>query len=162
MDFAAIEGNLPLLLVIVALILLPLFFGRKRRSEARPQEIVRVLLSEVRLNLSQTEMYRSGRQVKKFEAVSWGMHKGKLDFLSQSLQAALSDAFMMVEDYNQQIDAAKKHRSAGSLASINADKLKGSLTKSKEGLEEWLMSKVGTKEPPTKYPGLFDGLFGGR
>jgi len=162
MDFGAIEENLPLILVIIALILLPFFLGRRRSAQTRPQEITRSLLSEVRLNLSLTEMYRSGGRVKRFETVSWGMHKSKLDFLSQSLQAALSDAFMVIEDYNQQVAAAKKHRSVGSLASINVDKLKGSLTKSKEGLEEWLMSKIGTKEPPEKYPGIIDSMFGGR
>ena len=162
MDFSGIEGNLPLILVIVAVHIGAIFLGRRRRTATMPLEVVRNLLSEVRLNLSLAEVYSLNGRVKRFEIVSWRLNKSKLDFLNQVLQAALTDAFTMAEDYNQQMDIAKKHRSAGYLASINVDKLKESLAKSKEGLEQWLLSKVGTKEPPPKHPSLIDGLFGGR
>ncbi len=162
MDFSGIEENLPLIFIIIALILLPFFLGRKRRAAAMPQEIARNLLSEVRLNLSLAEVYSVNGRVKRFETVSWQLSKSKLDFLDRSLRAALTDAFAIAEDYNQQVDAAKKYRSGSQMANINIDKLKGSLTKSKEGLEQWLMSKVGTKEPPPQYPGIMDSLFGGR
>lgn len=162
MDFSSIEGNLPLILLILAFILLPFFFRRRRSSQVMSQEVARNLLSEVRLNLSLAEVYSVNGRVKRFETVSWRLNKSKLDFLGQSIQAALADAFTMAEDYNQQMAAAKKHRSAGFVSNINVDKFKGLLTKGKEGLEEWLLAKVGTKEPPPKYPGLFDGLFGGR
>ena len=162
MDFSGIERNLPFIFVIIAVMLLPFFLGRRRRAATMPQEVVRNLLSEVRLNLSLAEVYSLNGRVQRFETVSWRLNKSKLDFLNQALQVALVDAFTMAEDYNQQMDAAKKHRSAGYLVSINIHKLKESLTKSKEGLEQWLLSKVGTKEPPLKSPGLIDGLFGGR
>ena len=161
MDIGSIQDNLPLILLIAAVILIPMFFRRRLRPMAAPQEVVRNLLSEVKLDLSLAEVYIANGRVKKFETVSWQLNKNKIDFLGQSVRAALTDAFTLADDYNQQVAAAKKHRSDYSIANINIEKLKGSLTDSKDGLEEWLVAKVGTKEPPVKYPGLFDGLFGG-
>ena len=57
---------------------------------------------------------------------------------------------------------AKKHKSASYMVNVNADKLKVPLAKSKQELEEWLLENVGAKEPPPKYPGIIDGLFGRR
>ena len=75
---------------------------------------------------------------------------------------ALSDASAIVEDFNQQIGAARKYKSASYMASVNMDKLKEPLAKSKQGLEEWLLARVGTKEPSPKYPGVFDDWTGRR
>jgi len=44
----------------------------------------------------------------------------------------------MAEDFNRQIDAAKKHKSASYLANINVDNLRKPLVRGKQGLEEWL------------------------
>lgn len=162
MDFSAIAENFPLIASIVGLILLQIFLRRRRRSERTQGEIVQNLLSEVKLNQALVETSHLRQKPKKIETVSWQRTKAKLDFLDSSLQVALSDAFTMAEDFNQQIDAANKHKSASYMASVNMDRLKGPLAKSKEGLEQWLLSTTGEKEPPPKYPGVFDGLFGGK
>ena len=135
---------------------------RRRKKETTPGEIVQSLLSEVKLNQALAESYHLRQKPRKFEAVSWRRNKGKLDFLSQSLQTILSDTFMLAEDFNQQIEAAKKYKLASYIVNIDVSKIKEPLAKSRQGFEEWLLVNRGTKEPPPKYPGLFDSFFGGR
>ncbi len=161
MDFSQIEGNIPFILMIIGLFLLQLFL-KKRKPETTRQEIVQSLLSEVKLNQALAEGYNLWQKPQKFETVSWQRNKNKLDFLSQPLQVALSDAFIIAEDFNQQIAMAKRQKSASYMANVNVDKVKGLLAKSKQGLEEWLLKNIGTKEPPTKYPSITDSLFGRR
>ena len=162
MDFGAIGENIPIIVAIIGFILLQFFLSRRRKPETTHQEIAQSLLTEVKLNQALVESYHLRQKPKKFETVSWRMNKNKLDFLSQSLQGVLSDTFMVAEDFNQQIEAAKKHKSASYMVNVNVDKLEEPLAKSKQGLEEWLQDNVGTKEPPPKYPGMIDTLFGGR
>jgi len=161
MDFGAILDNLPLILAVLVLLLLQFFFWRPK-PEKTQQEIAHSLLSEVKLNHALVGIYDLRQKPKKFEVTSWQRNKNRLDFLGESLQGALSDAFGIVEDFNRQIDTAKKHRSVGYMADLDVGKLKGPLTKSKDGLEEWFLTTTGRKEPPLKYPGIFDTLFGGR
>ena len=154
------EGSLPLILLAIGLILMQFFLRRRRQPEVTQQEIVERLLAEVRLNLSLVEVFYLDSKIRKFETAAWQMNKTKLDFLEHPVQGALADAFRMAEDFNQQIAAAKKHKSASYMINIDANKLKGPLTKSRLGLEEWLLTKIGTKEPRPKYPGIFDDFVG--
>ncbi len=162
MDFGTIGENAPLIVVAVIVLVLLQIFLRKSKPEAAEQEVVQSLLLEVRVNQALLESFHLWQKPRKFEMVSWRRNKTKLDFLNQSLQSALSDAFGMAEDVNQRVVDAKKYKSASYLVGINIDKLKEPLAKSKEGLEEWLLMKLGTIDPSPKYPGLLDGWFGGR
>jgi len=160
MDFGNISDNIPIIVMIVGLILLQLFLKRQRKPEITHQETARSLLSEVRLNQALAESYHLQQKPKKFETVSWQMNKTKLDFLVESLQVTLSDAFTTIEDFNRQIAVAKKHKSASYMVNVDVGKLKEPLSKSREGLEKWLQSATGTKEPSPKYPSIFDGWLG--
>ena len=160
MDFGAILDNLPIILAVLVLLLLQFFFWRPK-PERTHQEIAHSLLSEVKLNQALAEIFGLREKPKKFEMTSWQRNKTRLDFLDESLQASLSDSFGMVEDFNRQIESAKKHKSLGYMAGLNVDKLKQPLAKSKQGLEDWFLASTGRKEPPLKYPGIFDTLFGG-
>ncbi|MFC2056931.1 hypothetical protein ACFLTO_05135 [Chloroflexota bacterium] len=160
MDFGNIGENVPAVVMIVGLIVVQFFLRRKHKVETKPQEITEGLLSEARLNLSLCEIFTFSHRTRKFTTTTWQINKNKLDFLNQSLQVTLSDAFTMAEDFNQQISAAKKYKSTSYLAIIDVDKLKDKLTKSQEGLEEWLQATVGTTEPSMKIPGVFDDLLG--
>ena len=161
MDPSQIQENLPIILAIIGLIILQ-FFLRRRKPEVTRQEIARNLLIEVKLDQALAASHHLRSKPKKFEAVVWQRNKNKLDFLPQPLQTALSDAFLLVTDFNQQIDTAKKQKSGLYMLNINMDKIQNSLEKSKQGLEEWLQKNTGTKEPPPQYPGIIDSLFGGR
>jgi len=162
MDFGDIGENLPIIVMAIAFIFFQFFLRRRRKPEATQQEIVQSLLSAARMNLSLAEAFCFRLQTKKFETASWQRNKTKLDFLDQPLQVVLSDAFTMAEDFNQQIEAAKKYKSTSYMMNLTMDKLREPLTKSEQGLEEWLLSKTGIKEPPPQYPGIFDALFGSR
>ena len=162
MDVDAIGGNLPLILAVIGFILVQFFLRRRRKPEVTHQEIARSLLSEVKLNQALLQASHLREKPKKFEAVNWQRNKTKLDFLEHSLQGTLSDAFHFVEDFNGQIDAAKKYKSSSYIVNLNADKLKEPLDKSQQGLEQWLLSTTGGKEPPTEYPGFIDSFFGGK
>lgn len=161
MDFGDIAGNIPFILLVIGLILLQ-FFLRRRKPELANREIVRNLLSEVKLNHALAESFHLRQRLRKFEVTSWERHKNKLDFLKQSVQTALADAFMMVDDFNRQIETFKKHKSTGYMASMDVDKVKKPLAKSQEGLEQWLQTAVGVKEPSPEYPSITDDLFGSR
>lgn len=154
-------GNPLIIAVILGLVLLQ-FFLRRRKPATVSQEVVQRLLTEVKVNQALVEVAHLREKPHKFMVNTWRMNKTKLDFLGQSLQGALSDAFDLFEEFNQQIDAAKKHKSARYMADIDAKKLKEPLAQSKQGLEEWLLAKTGSKDPPPKYPSMFDILFGSR
>lgn len=161
MDFSAILDNLPIILAVIVLLLLQYLFWRPK-PERTHQEIAHSLLSEVKLNQGLVEIFGLREKPKKFEITSWQRNKTRLDFLDESLQTSLSDAFGIVEDFNRQIESAKKHKSPSYMAGLNVGKLKEPLAKSKQGLEDWFLANTGRKEPPLKYPGIFDTLFGGR
>ncbi len=161
MDFNTIMEKLPIIAIVLAIVLLQ-FFLRRRKPEGAYRETAQSLLAEVKLNQAMAETFHLRQKPKKFETVSWRMNKTKLGFLGESTQRNLSSTFAMVEEFNQQIDAAKKYKTTSYLVSMSADRLKEPLVKSRQGLEDWLLAKVGTIEPTMKYPGMFDGLFGGR
>ncbi|MFC1957612.1 hypothetical protein ACFLX0_02225 [Chloroflexota bacterium] len=156
MNFDAIAENLPFFAAIIGFILLQFFMRRKHKRGGTQQEIAQNLLAEVRLDLALTEVFRFHWRVKKFETVSWHLNRNKLDFLPQSLRVSITDTFTMAEDFNQQISAARKNKSTSHMASVDVARLKVPLLKSKEGLEQWLMSQTGTKAPPPKYPSVLD------
>lgn len=162
MGFENLGDNIIPIIIIVGLILLQVVIGRKRRGERTQQGIIQSLLLEVRVNKALVDTYYQRDKPKAFEVTSWQMYKNKLDFLSQSLQGTLSNAYMIIEDYNQQIKAAKKFKSTSYMVSVETNKLQEPLNKSREGLEQWLLSATGSKEPRQEYRSMFDDLLGRR
>ena len=162
MGFENLGDNIIPIIIIVGLILLQVIIGRKRRGERTQQAIIQSLLLEVRVNQALVDTYYQRDKPKMFEVTSWQMYKNKLDFLSQSLQGTLSDAYMIIEDYNQQIKAAKRFKSTSYMVSVDINKLQEPLNKSREGLEQWLLSATGSKEPRQEYRSMFDDLLGRR
>jgi hypothetical protein len=61
----------------------------------------------------------------------------------------------MTEEFNREIDAAKKYKSSSYLANIEVDKLRESLTRSKQGLEEWFAANKDKKGLMPKRRSLF-------
>lgn len=161
MDFDAIADKLPIIVTIVILILVQFFMRRGRKPEVAQRDVVQSLLSEVRLNLAIIEIFTFDMKTKKFEVTSWRRNKDKLGFLDQQVQTALADAFTLIEDFNQQIDAARRSRSSSYLGSIDVKKLQKPLNRSREGLEAWLQSGGG-ESAPDKPSGLSDIFLGGR
>ena len=162
MDFGDIGERLPLIVGIIIFILLQFFLKRKQPAERTRLAVVHSLLLEIKQNQQLAEAFRFQWRTRKFVLASWQRNKAKLDFLDSSLQVTLADAFTMVADFNQQIEAAKKYKSTSYMASINVIKLKELLAKNEQGLEQWLASEAATPGTPPKYPSKSGGLFGGR
>jgi len=138
-DFGDIGRNLLILLPIILIILFRVFFRRRKAEKTQP-EIAISLLSEVALNQQIVEASPGKSQVKKFRTGSWQRNKDKLGFLDQELQATLARAFSMADEFNRAIDATRKFKSSSYLEGIPLDKLKESLARSRQGLEEWFQS----------------------
>lgn len=160
MDFGSLGDNAPIFLLIIGIILLQIFLRRGRKPKVVSREVVQSLLSEVRLNQALVETFDLRQKPKKLEAVSWQRHKDKLDFLKQSLRGALSDSFMIIEDFNRQIDAAKKHGSSSYMVNVDVTKLKEPLDRSRQGLEEWFLASADGKDSLKKSTGVLDDWLG--
>ena len=154
-DLGDIGRNLIILVPIILLLLFNIFFRRKRRGERTPTEIVFSLLSEIALNQQIVETFLQGQPVKKFKTGSWQRNKNKLDFLEQELQVVVAKVFSMAEEFNREIDSAKKFKSSSYLIGIPADKLKEPLARSRQWLEEWLQSHSGQTQATPGRRGLF-------
>ncbi len=162
MDFKDIGANLPFIIGAIALVAIQYFLRKRRGPEATQPDLVQDLLGEVKLDIRLAEIFPFQYQAKQFMTTTWQLNKNKLDFLDPKLQETVNSAFEMAVDFNQQIAAAKKNKSNAYMASIHMDKLKVLLASSQQGLEQWLLLKVGSKNPPLKEPGMFDNLMGKR
>jgi hypothetical protein len=145
-DWSEIGKVLSYLVPIIILILFNVFF-RKQQEQKRRLTVVRSLLSEIEYNQKHMEAFALQWQTKKFKAGNWKRNKDKMDYIGQSLHATLTGAYEIAEEFNREIDVAKQHKSASYLASIQVDRLREPLAKSKQGLEEWVQLNKGRKEP---------------
>lgn len=154
-------GALPVLITLGVVILLFYLLRRRGGSIRQRPEMVQNLIYEVRLNQALVETFHLREKPKRFETTHWQLNKDNIDFLDASLQNTLSQAFGMVEDFNQQMKVAKKAKMLDQL-SLDVSKLQEPLAESKKGLEDWLEENTGHRELPPKYPSLLGSLFGER
>ena len=138
---------------VIILLVVNVFF-KKQQEQKRRLEVVRSLLSEISYNQKHMEAFAFQWQTKKFKIGNWNKNKDKMDYIDQSLHATLAGAYKIVEEFNREIDTAKKHKSVSYLASIQVDRLIKPLIKSKQGLEEWLQLNKGRKKPVEEGGGL--------
>ena len=141
-DWGEIGKILSYLVPVIILILVNVVF-RKQKEQKRRLEVVKSLLSEIDYNQKLMEAFSFRWQTKKFKTRNWKKNKDKMDYIDQSLHATLASAYGIAEEFNREIDAAKKYKSASYLASIQVDRLKEPLAKSRQGLEEWLQLNKG-------------------
>ena len=159
MDLGNLCGILPLVGIVIAVILVQSFFIRKNKPESQ-RTIVQNLLLDVKINQVLIDMVKDGQKPKNFSSNNWQLSRNRLDFLAKSLQTYLSAAFDIVDDFNQQIRLAKKSKTQ-QYVNLDTTHLSEPLSKSRQGLEDWLMAKGGVEEgPPIRYPSMWDTLFG--
>ena len=161
MDFGNLSEVMPVVLVIIGLIAIQFFLRRKNTSPSSHQHVVHSILSDIRINLRLVQVLMDGEQIKRFAINGWNTSRNNIEFLSQNLQSALTDAFNIVQDYNEQVATTKQFRTSNYVASIDTVKLKDQLEKCKSALEDWLMNNVGTTDPGGK-TGMFDMIIGRR
>ena len=146
-DWGDIGQVLTYLVPVIAFIVINIFF-RKQQEQKRQQQAVRGLLSEIDYNQKLMEAFLFKWQAKKFKTGTWKRNRDKMDYIDQSLRNTLAGAYEIAEEFNNEIDAAKKHKSPGYLAGIQLDRLKEPLARSKQVLEEWLELNKRAKEMP--------------
>jgi len=147
-DLGDIGKILTYLIPAIILILTNVIF-RKQKQQRTRLSVVRSMLSEIDYNQKLMEAFSLGWQTKKFKTGTWKRNKDRMDYIDPGLHYTLADAFAIAEEFNREIDAAKKHKSVSYLAGIQADRLKEPLARSKQGLEEWLLLNKGKRKLPT-------------
>ena len=144
-DLGEVGKILAYLIPVIILILVNVFF-RKQQEQKRRLTVVKSLLSEIDYNQKLVEAFSFHWQAKKFKTATWKRNKDKMDYIEQGLHTTLAGAYEIAEEFNREIDAAKKHKSASYLASIQVDRLSEPLAKSRQGLEEWLQLNKGKEK----------------
>lgn len=160
MDFFGEGSQWAILIPIIILIVLSFVMRRRRPAEKTDPEIAGSLFLDVNENLKLAESFSFQRRPKKFRTGSWQRNSEKVDFLDASLRSSLADAFGLAEDFNQEIESAKKYKSSIYLSGVDVHKLEEPLTKSKQGLEEWLKANIQQAGPDAGRRGCLGG-FGG-
>ena len=145
-DWSEIGKVIGYIVPLVILFVVNVLF-RKQQEQKRRLEVIRSLLSEISYNQKHMEAFSFQWQTKKFKTGNWKRNKDKMDYIDQNLHATLAGAYEIVEEFNREIDTAKKHKSVSYLASIQVDRLEKPLAKSKQGLEEWLQLNKERKKP---------------
>jgi len=147
-DWGNIGKILAYLIPVIVIILTNVVF-RKQKQQKERLTVVRSLLSEINHNQKLMEAFSLQWQTRKFKTGTWKRNKEKIDYIDPGLRYTLADAFEIAEEFNREIDAAKKHKSTSYLAGIRVDRLEEPLARSKQGLEEWLILNQSKKKLPT-------------
>lgn len=142
-DWGKIGRVLGTLIPILIFLIFNIFF-RKQQEQKKKLTSVRSLISEIDHNQKLVESFSMQWQTKKFKTSAWKQAKGKMDYLASDLLYILSDAYEIIEEYNREIDMAKKQQSASYLVNIRGDRLMKPLARSKQALEEWLQLNKGS------------------
>ncbi|MFC1937469.1 hypothetical protein ACFLWY_02775 [Chloroflexota bacterium] len=145
LDWEELVQTLTYLIPVIFFVLFRLFFRKQQEQQTR-LKVVHSLLSDVKHNQKLAEAFSIQWQTRKFKTGNWKRNKAKMDYIDQSLDASLANAFEIAEEFNRQIDDAKKHRSTSYLASIDVGRLKEPLARSNQGLEEWLQLNKGKEK----------------
>ena len=134
------------------------FVMKRRKTETTPQDIASGLLSD--LNADQGIMERFGSEVRpiKFKIASWQRNNAKLGFLDDATRSSVSNFFKMAEDFNQQMDTAKRYKTTSYISGINTEKMKEPLAKGREGLQEWMKVNMQQAGPGAGRQGCIPGL----
>jgi hypothetical protein len=154
------EGNQWMLIIPLIIIMYALFF-RRRRAEGTQMEIASSLFFDISENLRIVEGFGFQKRPKKFRTGSWQRNSEKVGFLETSLQSDLDEAFGLAESFNQEVDAAKKQKSNIYLSGVDVHKIEGPLTRSKEGLQQWIKTNMQQAGPDAGRRGCMGGGLGG-
>jgi len=136
-DWSEIGKVISYLIPLIMFIIFNVVF-KKHREQQRQQAVVKGLLSETDYNSKLVESFSMQSQMKNFKTSTWKRNRDKMDYIDQSLYSTLADAYEIADGFNRDIDAAKKHKSTSYIAGIDVSRLIKPLTKSKQGLEEWI------------------------
>ena len=161
MDFFGGEGTSQWTMIIplIGLIVFSIFM-RRRKSENTPQDIASSLLSDLNANQGIVEHFDSQTRPTKLKIGSWQRNNNKLGFLDGATSSNITNFFKMAEDFNLQMDTAKKYKTTSYISGINTERMKEPLAKSREGLQEWMKLNMQQAGPGAGRQGCIPGMGG--
>ncbi|MBE9478164.1 MAG: hypothetical protein IMY81_02845 [Chloroflexi bacterium] len=161
MDFFGGEGGSQWTMIIplIGLIVFSIFM-RRRKSENTPQDIASSLLSDLNANQGIVEQFGSQMRPTKLKIGSWQRNNDKLGFLDNDTRNSITNFFRMAEDFNMQIETAKRYKTTSYLSGISVEKLKEPLGKGREGLQEWMKANMQQAGPGAGRQGCLPGMGG--
>jgi len=142
-------GKILTYLVPAIIIILTNVVFRKQKQKRERLTVVRKMLSEIDYNQRLIEAFSMQWQTNKFKTGTWKRNKDKMDYIDPGLRYTLANAYETAEEFNRDIDAAKKHKSTSYLGGIRVERLTKPLAESKQRLEEWLELNKDKKKLPT-------------
>ena len=154
MDLSETGMTIILVVLMVGLIVVNVYFG-KRKAEKAPLGKVVSVLSDIRHNQKIVQTFNFHWQTKRFKTGGWSRNSTNITFLPEELWISLDKIFDLVEDYNQRIDIAKKSKSDSYMAGIDVDRLKAPLDDVAERLREWVQENMTHPEYAPRRRGLF-------
>jgi len=160
-DFFGGEGGSQWTLIIPLIVLIVFsVFMRRRKSENTPQDIASGLLSDLNANQGIMERFNSQTRPTKLKIGSWQRNNNKLGFLDSATSISITNFFKMAEDFNLQMDTAKKYKTTSYISGINTERMKEPLAKSREGLQEWMKVNMQQAGPGAGRQGCLPGMGG--
>ena len=134
------------------------FVMKRRKTESTPQDIASGLLSDLNANQGMVERFDSQTRPVKLKIGSWQRNNAKLGFLDDATRSSVSNFFKMAEDFNQQMDTAKRYKTTSYISGINTEKMKEPLAKSRDGLQEWMKVNMQQAGPGAGRQGCIPGM----
>jgi hypothetical protein len=145
-----------ILIGIALLLTLALAIGLQMlRVRQSPLGRVVGILTNIKHNEKLYENFSFHRSIGRLKAGAWHKNKHKVGFLPRELMTALSEAFELVDEVNEKIDAAIKFKSDSYMAAIDISKLKTPLATCREQLQEWIYANMHNPEYLPKKRSLF-------
>ena len=134
------NNSLELILLVIVIGVAWWFLFRRGKYVNKSETIVNKLLLEIDYNLDLLELHLNDNQSRKqFKANTWLMYEDKLGFLGPELTAAMKDSFRLITEINLRIDLTRR---GSDNAEIQIERLRDPLTRSKEGLLNWLKTNA--------------------
>ena len=160
-DFFGGEGTSQWTMIIplIGLIVFSIFM-RRRKTESTPQDIATSLLSDMNANQGIVEQAGSQMRPTKLKIASWQRNNNKLGFLDNETRTSIINFFKMAEDFNMQMESAKKFKATSYISGINTERMKAPLAKGREGLQEWMKANMQQAGPGAGRQGCMPGMGG--
>jgi len=146
--------NLIILIPIVLLIVYSVW--RRRKQGSTKLQVAIGLLQDTNHNIKVMNGYISNwRKVKKFKTGNLKKHKEHMDFLDVPIQNAINQTYTMADEFNQQIEIARKNKQPSYVSGLPVEKLKEPLTAAKQGVVTWIQANLQTELYANRRRGIF-------
>ena len=137
-DWSEIGSVLGYLIPVILFLIFNVFF-KKQQEQKRRVTVVKGFISEIDYNQKLAESFSTKLEMKKFKTATWDRNKNKINYVNnEGLYSTLAHAYEITDEFNREIDTAKKYKTTSYLVSIKVEKLRKPLERSRQGLQNWL------------------------